>query len=58
MVSGFNTEYRGGGFALIFMAEYRRILFIRALFRVLFLGRGIIRVAFYLKVVGVAFVFV
>ena len=58
LVSGFNTEYRGGGFALIFIAEYRRILFIRALFRVLFLGRGMIRVIFYLKVVGVAFVFV
>uniref|UniRef100_A0A3Q2XX07 Uncharacterized protein n=1 Tax=Hippocampus comes TaxID=109280 RepID=A0A3Q2XX07_HIPCM len=32
LVSGFNTEYRRGGFALIFIAEYARILFIRMLF--------------------------
>ena len=38
LVSGFNTEYRGGGFALIFMAEYARILFLRALFFYHFLG--------------------
>ncbi|GLH11497.1 NADH-ubiquinone oxidoreductase chain 1, partial [Gryllus bimaculatus] len=31
LVSGFNVEYRRGGFALIFMAEYSRILFIRIL---------------------------
>ena len=28
LVSGFNVEYRRGGFALIFLAEYARILFI------------------------------
>ena len=27
LVSGFNVEYRRGGFALIFLAEYARILF-------------------------------
>jgi len=31
LVSGFNTEYRAGGFALIFIAEYLRILFLRIL---------------------------
>ena len=31
-VSGFNTEYRSGGFTLIFIAEYARIIFIRFLF--------------------------
>ena len=31
LVSGFNIEYGGGGFALIFMAEYGRILFLSAL---------------------------
>ena len=39
LVSGFNIEYGGGGFALIFMAEYRRILFFRGIRRVL-LGIG------------------
>lgn len=38
LVSGFNVEYRGGGFALIFLAEYSRIIFIRALFVIIFLG--------------------
>jgi len=35
LVSGFNVEYRGGGFALIFIAEYANILFISSLIRVL-----------------------
>lgn len=30
LVSGFNTEYSASGFALIFMAEYCRILVLRA----------------------------
>ena len=58
MVSGFNVEYRGGGFALIFMAEYSRILFMSGFFRVVFLGRGIINISFYLKLVFVRFCFV
>ena len=58
LVSGFNVEYRGGGFALIFMAEYSRILFMSGFFRVVFLGRGIINISFYLKLVFVRFCFV
>lgn len=38
LVSGFNTEYAAGGFALIFIAEYGIILGLRALRTVLFLG--------------------
>ena len=30
LVSGFNIEYGSGGFALIFIAEYARIFFLRA----------------------------
>lgn len=46
LVSGFNTEYRAGGFTLIFMSEYARIIFIRILFSILFLsgGRGVLLV--------------
>ena len=36
LVSGFNTEYRAGGFILIFIREYRRILFISILISILF----------------------
>jgi NADH-ubiquinone oxidoreductase chain 1 len=49
LVSGFNVEFSSGGFAILFMAEYRRILFIRGLFRILLLGRGVGRIGFYLK---------
>lgn len=38
LVSGFNTEYRGGTFALIFIAEYTNILFIRLISSLLFTG--------------------
>lgn len=38
LVSGFNTEYRRGLFALIFMAEYTNILFMRLTSAVLFCG--------------------
>nr|YP_009353867.1 NADH dehydrogenase subunit 1 [Myadora brevis]AQZ26162.1 NADH dehydrogenase subunit 1 [Myadora brevis] len=38
LVSGFNVEYSGGGFALIFMAEYANILFMSTLVSVLWLG--------------------
>lgn len=58
LVSGFNVEYRRGGFALIFIAEYASILFIRILFTVIFLGRGVVRIIFYLKCTLIAFGFI
>lgn len=40
LVSGFNTEYGGGSFSLIFIGEYRSILFLRVLRAFIFrLGR-------------------
>lgn len=36
LVSGFNTEYRAGGFAIIFMAEYGSIYFLRIITRLIF----------------------
>lgn len=38
LVSGFNTEYRRGGFAVLFVAEYANILFIRLLTATIFFG--------------------
>lgn len=58
LVSGFNVEYRRGGFALIFLAEYSRILFIRMLRVLLFLGGNIFHFRFFLKLVFIAFVWV
>ena len=58
LVSGFNTEYRAGGFALIFMAEYSSILFIRAVTSILFLGRAPNQITFYLKLTLIRFCFV
>ena len=58
LVSGFNTEYGAGGFALIFIAEYARILFIRALFVIIFMGRSLCGVLFYVKLRLISFVFV
>nr|BDL61401.1 NADH dehydrogenase subunit 1 [Percnon planissimum] len=58
LVSGFNTEYGSGGFALIFMAEYASILFMSMLFVVLFLGGSPFSVLFYFKGVLMAFAFV
>jgi len=58
LVSGFNVEYRRGGFALIFLAEYARILFIRILFSIIFLGGNIFSLFFYLKLGFISFLFI
>jgi NADH-ubiquinone oxidoreductase chain 1 len=57
-VSGFNVEYGAGGFALIFLAEYARILFIRILFSLLFLGSQVWSIIFFLKLNLIAFLFI
>jgi len=49
LVSGFNVEYRRGGFAIIFLAEYSRILFIRIICVILFLGGDLVLWFFFLK---------
>lgn len=58
LVSGFNVEYRSGGFALIFLAEYARILFISILFVVIFLGCDIYSFLFYIKLILISFLFI
>ena len=56
-MSGFNVEYRREGFALIFLAEYARILFISILFCVIFLGRDVNSLIFYFELRFLSFLF-
>ena len=58
LISGFNTEYGRGGFALIFIAEYSRILFIRILFRFIIFGINIYSLFFFLKVILISFSYI
>jgi len=58
LISGFNVEYRRGGFALIFLGEYISILFIRIFFRIIFLGGDIFYLKFYLKLIIISFTFI
>nr|AVN68034.1 NADH dehydrogenase subunit 1 [Balta sp. Cairns, Australia] len=58
LVSGFNIEYSGGGFALIFLAEYSSILFMGMLFCVIFLGCDLNSFFFYFKLIIISFLFI
>nr|YP_010538758.1 NADH dehydrogenase subunit 1 [Pristolycus diversecostatus]UYE92369.1 NADH dehydrogenase subunit 1 [Pristolycus diversecostatus] len=58
LVSGFNVEYSGGGFALIFMAEYSSILFMSVLFVFLFFGGSLVNIMFFFFVVLISFLFI
>ena len=40
MVSGFNVEYAGGGFAVLFMFEYSNVLLLSIFSSAIFLGGG------------------
>nr|ARH53765.1 NADH dehydrogenase subunit 1 [Carpelimus fuliginosus] len=55
LVSGFNIEYSGGGFALIFLAEYANILFMSMLCVLLFLGGNVWSLFFFIKLVFMSF---
>jgi NADH-ubiquinone oxidoreductase chain 1 len=57
LVSGFNVDYGGGGFALIFLAEYASILFMRLLFSIIFLGSEIYSFLFYVKLAFISYLF-
>lgn len=56
LVSGFNVEYRRGGFAIIFIAEYRRILFMRIITTFFIFGGDFISFFFIIKT-GLLFFF-
>jgi NADH-ubiquinone oxidoreductase chain 1 len=57
LVSGFNVEYGGGGFSLcvFFFSDYARILFMRLLFCIIFLGSDLFSFLFYIKVVFIVY---
>nr|AQP29261.1 NADH dehydrogenase subunit 1 [Prohamitermes mirabilis] len=58
LVSGFNVEYGGGGFALIFLAEYASILFMSLLFCIIFLGSDLYSFFFYISLAFISFLFI
>lgn len=58
LVSGFNIEYGGGGFALLFISEYSRIIFICLLTCIIFIGSNLISLIFYIKLIFICFVFI
>nr|USN94458.1 NADH dehydrogenase subunit 1 [Polyura narcaeus]WHE44891.1 NADH dehydrogenase subunit 1 [Polyura narcaeus] len=58
LVSGFNTEYSSGGFALIFLAEYSSILFMSLLFVIIYMGGYNLSLFFYLKIMLISFSFI
>nr|VFU78819.1 NADH dehydrogenase subunit 1 [Proasellus arthrodilus] len=58
IVSGFNTEYSSGPFALFFLAEYGSILFMSTLFSIIFMGGVDGSFYFYLKIGVILFMFI
>ncbi|HAO14944.1 MAG TPA: hypothetical protein DDE71_05235 [Tenacibaculum sp.] len=50
LVSGFNIEYGRVGFALIFIAEYARIIFISVIFSLIFFSNSTNNMYFYLLI--------
>ena len=58
LVSGFNIEYGGVGFALIFLSEYLSILF-SSVILVIFFGGGIrYTIFFFIKVTFISFIII
>nr|CDR49920.1 NADH-ubiquinone oxidoreductase chain 1 [Xenophyes cascus] len=58
LVSGFNVEYSGGGFAFIFMAEYLNVMLMGLLINVLFLGGDFLSFIFFIDLVFIMFLFI
>lgn len=58
LVSGYNVEYRGGGFAVMFIAEYSRILLSRVIRAAIFFGGNEALIGFFMIVFAVFFVIV
>nr|UPL65259.1 NADH dehydrogenase subunit 1 [Physopelta sp.] len=58
LVSGFNVEYSGAGFAFIFLSEYMNIIFMSMITVVVFLGCDLLSYLFYFSLVFIIFWFI
>lgn len=58
LVSGFNVEYRRGGFALLFLSEYSIILFLRIIFCVIFLFNSFFYFTLFIKIIFISYLFI
>nr|YP_010757451.1 NADH dehydrogenase subunit 1 [Nephotettix parvus]WEU77794.1 NADH dehydrogenase subunit 1 [Nephotettix parvus] len=58
LVSGFNVEYGGGGFSILFISEYSSIIFISLFTCMIFLGSNLNSLSFYFKLIFMCFSFI
>nr|YP_010502913.1 NADH dehydrogenase subunit 1 [Nephotettix nigropictus]UXD78690.1 NADH dehydrogenase subunit 1 [Nephotettix nigropictus] len=58
LVSGFNVEYGGGGFSILFISEYSSIIFISLFTCIVFLGSNLNSLFFYFKLIIMCFLFI
>nr|YP_009531290.1 NADH dehydrogenase subunit 1 [Idiocerus laurifoliae]AXY64102.1 NADH dehydrogenase subunit 1 [Idiocerus laurifoliae] len=58
LVSGFNIEYGGGGFAFLFISEYSSIIFICMLTVLIFMGGNFYSLFFYISIICLCFLFI
>ena len=58
LVSGFNVEYGGGGFAMMFIAEYSAMIFFSLVTIVLFTGGSTLGIVMFLFGVFMMYLFV
>nr|AEG25321.1 NADH dehydrogenase subunit 1 [Philotrypesis pilosa] len=58
LVSGFNTEYMSGLFAMIFISEYGMIMFMMYLFNLMTMGGNIFSILFYLMYLFLLFLII
>nr|ASM41879.1 NADH dehydrogenase subunit 1 [Scaphoideus varius] len=58
LVSGFNIEYGGGGFALLFISEYSSIIFLCLLTCLIFLSSNLTSFLFFIELVLMCFLFI
>nr|ASM41866.1 NADH dehydrogenase subunit 1 [Scaphoideus nigrivalveus] len=58
LVSGFNIEYGGGGFALLFISEYSSIIFLCLLTCMIFLYSNLSSFFFFIELILMCFLFI